>query len=532
MYKNIQAFVIKGALVLISIFLLKCASTPDVTDNESNISRWPHAVSYAVFVQSFYDSNGDGVGDLKGLTSKIDYFKELGVEVIRLLPVHPSPSYHKYDIVDFYDIDPDYGNIEDFKTFVETAHQNGIKVMMDLVVNHTSNQHPWFTQAKSDKGSYFRDFYIWSTLEAIEADEQAKAAFGETEYRKLWQPIKGDNEYYFELFPMGMPDLNYESPKVRKEVINIAKFWLQEIGVDGFRLDAAKHIYPISHEKNYEWWNEFRKELEKVNPEVLLVGEVWDETLVVAPYLASIHSVFNFDLGLEIIKAVKEENGIRIADRLVDIRDMYASFNQNYVDGIFTTNHDQERLMSQLNGNMDHARMAAALLLTFPGAPHIYYGEELGMIGKAPDHNFRSSFLWDEADFDKGQTRWIAHPYIKGQALPQPLKIQKKDKKSLFHHYKKLIHLRNKSYGLTYGDFVPANFGNESLCAFYRIHEKENLLVLHNLSGETVDVSISDVIRQFTDLYFCTCTEESWVFSADSLVLPPYTTLILAKRGE
>ncbi|MCS6832546.1 MAG: alpha-amylase family glycosyl hydrolase, partial [Flammeovirgaceae bacterium] len=289
------------------VFLMQCQPTKDATA----VLRLPidkewykKAIFYEVFVQSFADSNGDGIGDLEGLRNRLDYLTELGITALWLMPIHPSPSYHKYDVTDYYDIHPDYGTKEDFKRLVNDAHQRGIRVVIDLVLNHTSAQHPWFEVSKKDKKNPFRDYYVWANYDSIAKEIQKKEITLDSDNLTQWHAPDGNkqaDEYYYGFFWSGMPDLNYDNPKVRQEVFNIGAYWLTEMGVDGFRLDAAKHIFPDDRpEDNHAWWVEFRREMEKVRPDVFLLGEVWDKTEVVAPYLKGLTSVFNFDLALAI----------------------------------------------------------------------------------------------------------------------------------------------------------------------------------------------------------------------------------------
>ena len=220
----------------------------------------PTRVYYSVFVQSFYDSNGDGIGDIPGLVTKLDYLKDLGVRGLWLLPVHPSPSYHKYDITDYYSIHPDYGTLDDYKTLVEEAHKRNMVVLLDLVINHTSNLNPWFQEASKGPANRYRDYYIWSDNPD---DFKAEPFHWHSLRDPNGKPMAGSKYYGF--FWWEMPDLNFENHEVRREIFKIASFWMKDVGVDGFRLDAAKYIYPENQpEKNIQWWKEFRDEAQKI----------------------------------------------------------------------------------------------------------------------------------------------------------------------------------------------------------------------------------------------------------------------------
>ena len=255
-----------------------------------------------------------------------------------------------------------------------------------------------------------------------------------------------------------MPDLNFENPSVRKEIIEIGAFWLEEIGVDGFRLDAAKHIFsPTSaqspEEKNHQWWQEFRAEMEKVKQDVILVGEVWDTATVVAPYLNNgLTSAFNFDLSEKILETVKSGRDAGIVSSLSRTREYFQKVSDNqYIDSTFITNHDMPRVMSELKGNIDQAKMAAALLLTLPGNPYIYYGEETGLLGPKPDEEIREPFIWKNSQDAPEQTKW--EPIKHNRDFDQKsLEAQMNNEDSMFNHYKQLIHVRRSNKILIEGE--------------------------------------------------------------------------------
>jgi alpha-amylase len=234
-------------------------------------------VCYEIFVRSFCDSNKDGIGDLNGITSKLDYLQDLGVEALWLTPFCKSPSYHKYDVVDYQVIDPEYGTMQDLERLIEEAHRRDIRIIIDFVINHTSSENKWFLEAKKGKDNPFRNYYSWLTPAQIDsmgvAIREKTADSWET---NPWHwAKKGDTEKYYGMFWSGMPDLNMDEPKVRKEIYEIGRFWLEK-GIDGFRMDAAKHIYPEwEAPKAHDFWVEFRQEMEKIKPDVYIVGEVW-----------------------------------------------------------------------------------------------------------------------------------------------------------------------------------------------------------------------------------------------------------------
>ena len=467
-------------------------------------------------MQSFCDSNGDGIGDLNGLTSKLDYLQELGVEAIWLMPFHPSPSYHKYDVKDYYGIHPDYGTLDDFKRLVNRAHQRNIRIVMDLVINHCSAEHPWFKAAISNPGSPFRDYFIWATDEEIEELGNATKEVAEDSDNIIqWNDVPGQEEKYFSYFWSGMPDLNYDNPKLRKDIYKIGRFWLEEMKVDGFRLDAAKHIYPDNRAPdNHDFWVEFRQEMEQVNPEVHLIGEVWDKAEVIAPFFKGLKSNFNFDLGYAITDAVRIADGSTLIDNFIEINDYYHKITNDFYDAIFLRNHDQERVMSLFRGNEAKARLAASILFTLPGSPFIYYGEELGMKGRKPDKFIREPFPWGNGE--PGQTTWMKPKY---NSKISNLAEQQADSRSIYHHYKSLIHLRRQHEILSLGGIEKKTIKNKKVCSFIRTYNVQSMEVIHNLSGKVVAI-----LTEREDVVF-----QSGAFTLEkgSLELPGYSSVIL-----
>jgi len=493
---------------------------------EKNVSKWPRGVTYEIFVQAFADSNNDGIGDIKGMTSKLDYLKNLGVEGIWLMPINPSPSYHKYDITDYYGIHPDYGTMDDFKNFIKEAHKRNIKVIMDFVINHSSNQHPWFKDAAKNPNSPYRDYYVWTHKDDPQTQREGKPTGADSDNTQHWHKVAGSDYLYYGYFYDGMPDLNYDSPKLREEMFKAGRFWLTEVGVDGFRLDAARHIFPDERPKdNHQWWIYFRNEMMKAKKDVYLVGEVWAPADIVAPYMKGLPALFNFDMGFAITKAVNEEKAGDLVANHKKIQDFYQTINPDYVDAIFLTNHDQNRIMSAVNGDVNKAKMAAALLLTLPGSPYLYYGEEIGMLGKKPDEYIREPFLWDGKANDKNRTTWVQPRYTTEETV-KPVAVQMKDKNSIYNHYKTFLNLRNTSKALTYGNLQPINLNNEKVSAFVRTHNNESLLVMHNLSNTSLTLNLPEQTKDYQKVYF---KNKDAKVKNQEVVIPAYSTLILKK---
>ena len=472
------------------------------------------AVWYSLFVRSFADSDANGIGDLNGLIKRLDYFTELGIDGIWLLPVHPAPSYHKYDVVNYYQIDPEYGTMKDFRKLVKEAHRRGIKIMLDLVLNHCSDQHPWFRHALQGKSNHHRQWFVWKNAGLVTTDD-------ETHWH---QPEKGpQDEMYYGLFWKGMPDLNYDEPSVRKAAAEIACFWIEN-GVDALRLDAAMHIFPPGRETdNIKWWQEFRKSVDKCARNTFTVGEITESCGYIAPHLQKgLHSAFNFELAEHIIQALLYERHDCLADWLKGVQDYYFSIDANAVDSIFLSNHDQVRIASRLNGNMAKIKLAASILMTLPGEVFIYYGEELGMQGEKPDEHLREPFPWT---WEKNEeiASWITPKYCTADQL-KSLEEQRNDSNALFNHYKALLKIRKQHLALENGKFGKVECNDPSVLLFTRELPEQRVLVMHNLSGEEVLLKHEEENNFFEILFG----------NADSLMditglfrLAPYSSLVI-----
>lgn len=477
-------------------------------------------VFYEIFVRSFADSNGDGIGDLNGVTKKLDYLSDLGIKGIWLMPINPSPSYHGYDVTDYLGVNKEYGTIEDMKKLVQEAHKRNIKVIIDFVVNHTSKDHPWFQKALSGEAKY-RKYYNFATKDT---DTNAIGEWGQ----QVWNGPEG--EKYESIFWEGMPDLNYDNPDVRSEIISAGSFWLKDMKIDGFRLDAAKHIYSQPYvlndeEKDHAWWKEFRSAMNKINPNVIMVGEVWDTATVVGPYLnKGLTSGFDFDLSSQIISSVQSEMNTGLASQLEQTREYFKTQSTDYIDSTFITNHDMDRTMSQLNNDLNHAKMAISLLLTLPGTPYLYYGEEIGMTGMKPDESIREPFIWTKKEDSSYQTKWEGLSY-NSDFQNHSLETEMKKKDSLYHFYKKLIYARNSSKVLSDGEVHASVYSNDGIVSFKRTLKNDELLVLHNLSKNTVTLSLEKQDQKFNSVYFTTSNKTK--LGGGKVALAPYSTLVL-----
>ena len=489
--------------------------------------QWPLGVNYEVFVLAFADGNGDGKGDLAGLTAKLDYLKDLGVGGIWLMPIMPSPSYHKYDVANYKGIDPAYGTVDDFKKFVAAAHKRKIQVIIDLIMNHTGSDHPWFKEAIKGKDNPYRNYYVWADKDSVATAISKKEITVDSDNITQWHAVNGDtrSDHYYGYFYGGMPDLNFDNPKVKEEFIDIGKFWLTELNVDGFRLDAAKHIFPTDRAKdNHTFWVWFRTEMEKIKPEVYLVGEVWSEAEEVAPYLKGLPALFNFDMGYAITSVVKSgKDTIGLVKKYKEISDFYRSVTPDFIDATFLKNHDQNRILSELDDDEEKMRVAVSILFTLPGTPYIYYGEEIGMKGMKPDEYIREPFIWDEDKRDPMQTTWEIPKYSTDKTVV-PLRKQKDNPNSLYNFYKSWIAYRNSSECMTFGDLSATPFHIREVISAVRTRGDKKCLALHNLSDVEITVSL-DEVAEFNKIDFSTSSEIS--LSGNKLKLPAYSSAVL-----
>ena len=450
---------------------------------------WDDAVFYEIFVRSFYDSDGDGIGDLQGVIEKLDYLNDgnpnttndLGVTGIWLMPIFPSPSYHGYDVTDYRDINPDYGSMEDFRALVQAAHARGIKVIIDFVGNHTSDQHPWFQSSAANTTK--RNWYVWNSL---------KPNYNGPWGQEVWH--ERNNNYYYGIFWGGMPDLNYNTPEVTEEIKDIVRFWYNDSGVDGFRIDAVKHwIEAGSQQENtpatLNWWRNFFAFQKDISPRLMTVGEAWTSTSNIAPY--SDHRLdycFEFDLSYAIIDAVNNQNATGLRSKMNEIVGTYAAGQF----GSFLTNHDQDRSFNRFGLNIRKAKLAASILLTLPGVPYLYYGEEIGMTGQKPDENIRKPMQWaneTQAGFSSGQAWQAPNSNYANYNVADQLE----DENSLLNHYKKMIGLRNATQQLRSGEITLVNSSASSVFSFLRKSNEESTayLVVHNLATARNDLPLN-----------------------------------------
>ncbi len=447
-------------------------------------------VCYEVFVRSFFDSNGDGKGDLNGLIAKLDYLndgnpastKSLGVNCLWLMPVTASPSYHGYDTTDYFKINPDYGTNEDFKRLMQEAHKRGIYVITDLVLNHTSNQYDWFKQATSSPQSSYRDWYIFNPI-----NPGYRGPWGD----QAWWPASDGANFYYGLFGKDLPDLNFRNPAVTKQMDEVTRYWLQEMGVDGFRLDAAKHLIEDGRNQQntpetHAWLRDFRKFYSSIKPTAFTIGEInGPATELNGYYPDQLDAYFEFSLAQSFVKSAS--NGQASFVGLVKDADSHWPL-QRY--GTFLTNHDQTRVMSVLE-DPAKMKMAATAYLTSPGLPFVYYGEEIGMRGAKPDPQIRTPMQWSGAN-QGGFTTGTAWEALQPETAQVNVQEQESDPNSLLNLYRNLIHLRRVHPALAQGSFTPLTSSAFGVAAYLRHTDREDVLVVINMTNTAVtDLKLS-----------------------------------------
>ena len=494
---------------------------------------------YEVFVYSFYDSNGDGIGDLKGLTERLDYINDgdpstdtdLGCTGIWLMPIMPSPSYHKYDVTDYMDIDPQYGTMEDFKAFLEAAHQRGIDVIIDFVMNHTSSDHPWFQEASG----YLRG------LEAGAEPDLAACPYVDY-YNFSLEPstckLEGTEWYYEAPFWSGMPDLNLKSEAVRAELEEIVDFWL-ELGIDGFRLDAAKEFVSGATEANIEILTWFNDMVKSKKSDAFIVAEVWTDLSTYSQYYASGVSCFNFSFGNSdgvipnTVKHIGNANASSYGKAIMKLQDALSAYDPDYIDSPFYTNHDMGRAAGHYFNEYSayQTKMAQALNLLMSGSTFLYYGEELGMKGSGKDENKRAPMYWSDDAGYAGLCSGPADMEDFDMKFPS-FEDQKADRDSIFWFVAQTIRLRNAYPAIARGTAVLEEaLSNENVCVLRKTWGEEEVLLAFNISEAAQSVDLSGVTVSGGDPeiggVLVTSAEEP-VLEDGSLSMPMYSVVVLS----
>ncbi|HXQ36878.1 MAG TPA: maltose alpha-D-glucosyltransferase, partial [Anaerolineales bacterium] len=503
------------------------------------------AVFYELSVRAFKDSNGDGHGDLRGLTERLDYLHELGVDCIWLMPIYPSPLRDDgYDIADYYNVAETFGTLDDFKVLIKEAHDRNIRIITDLVLNHTSDEHPWFKAARADRNSPYRDYYVWS--DSDQKYQDTRIIFLDTEPSN-WTWDEEAGQYFWHRFYSTQPDLNFDNPKVQEEMINIARFWL-DLGIDGFRADAVPYLFEREGTncenlpETHVYLKKLRTFMQENYPGRILLCEAnqWPED--VRPYFGDgdeFHMGFHFPIMPRIFMALKKER----ADDMVDILNRTPAIPENCQWCIFLRNHDEltlemvteeerhwmwgqyapeprmklnlgirRRLAPLLDNDRKKIELINSLLFTLPGSPIIYYGDEIGMgdnIELFDRNGVRTPMQWDDspnAGFTTGEP--FAEVII-GELGYDHVNVasQLADKNSLFHAIKKMIQIRKKYPAFGRGSMEWVNTGNPTVAAYVRKHEDESLLILNNLSSSSQTITLpreyyGSVTNQLTEDHF------------------------------
>ena len=467
---------------------------------------WNEAVFYEVFVRSFADSTdgplaGDGIGDFRGLAQRLDHLndgdpaggQDLGVTALWLMPIHPSPSYHGYDATDYTGVKPQLGTIEDFRAMLAACKVRDVRVIIDLVLNHHSREHPWFKGA-ADPASPRHDWYLWA-----ETAPDYRGPWGQRVWHSARRSPAGElgPAFYYGIFGGDMPDLNYRTAAVTAAMKDVAAFWLRDVGIDGFRLDAIRHLFENGQAQEnvpetYAWLADFAAFCRGLRPDCFLVGEVWSDARTSASYVGPcMESTFDFQLAGALVRAARSGDAAHLAR---EVRTCVAAYPPGAAS-TFLTNHDQPRVASQLAGIPGGPALAASLLLTLPGTPFLYYGEEIGMTGDKPDPRIRTPMRWTEAHgagFSTG-TPWQPPS---GDRPGVSVEAQCGDPRSLLSLYRRLVSLRQAQPALRSEEVEVLDVADAGVFAVVRrarASEGESgaaagndVLVLANLTGEAI----------------------------------------------
>lgn len=459
------------------------------TSPDDNYRVW-----YEIFVYSFCDSDGDGYGDLQGVISKLDYLKELGVGGIWLMPIHPSTTYHKYNVTNYYKIAPAYGTMEDFEALIAACKERDIKVILDLVVNHTGSAHEWFQT-------------VYNYLQSLPAGKEPSVedcpylayyninTTGGTGYRA----ITGTPYYYECQFAAEMPDLNLDNPALRSEIENIMKFWMDK-GVAGFRLDAAKEFFTGNSDKNIEVLSWLQSAAEAIDPDAYMVAEVWSDFTQITDYYASgITSIFNYPFGDSMGKIIKVVNNAgasamvnSFATALEKADAAYLSKHPGYIDAPFLSNHDVGRIGDFTSGKAERTKLAGAMNLLMSGAAFVYYGEEIGMVsGGSNDPSKRAPMLWN-AEGDEGVTKRPPECALPMEYPFGSLEEQMTDTHSVYWYYRQAIAIRNALPVISHGRPTAETALNKGcISAVRKTWNEESCLILMNIDKEAAQVDLS-----------------------------------------
>ena len=462
-------------------------------EQELNIIDDNYRNYYEIFVYSFCDSDGDGIGDLNGVIEKLDYVQDMGFNGIWLMPIMQSTTYHKYDVTDYYKIDSEYGSMEDFERLVEECHKRDIDIIIDFVMNHSSSKHQWFVEACE----YLKELPVDAQMDASVCPFVDYYHFTKEKLNNTYYPVAGTDWYYEGSFWEGMPDLNWENGIIKKEFEDIAEFWIGK-GIDGFRMDAVLHFSETDKQLNIDVMNWFYTYCQSLKSDFYMVSEVWAGLATITDYYASkTPSMFNFDGADTEGKIIKTARGNYNAEKFVNTMLTYQTdFGEKfdgYIDAPFIGNHDTGRIANSLNMNENDMKMAAGLLMTMSGNPFIYYGEEIGMSSSGKkDENKRLPMIWSNADMT-GMTKGPKDADAGIKSSFAPVDEQLKDETSILNYYKRGIRLRNENPELARGTIARV----EEVCdghqaVITKTYEDSVIAVAYNTSDEEIKISIAE----------------------------------------
>ena len=523
----------KGWLFLVGCLILSllqsCVSkNVDVIDNfddeepvefiEKKSPGGNYGVFYQIFVGSFASGSNNGKGDLRGIIQRMDYLnngniasnRSLNVDGIWLTPVHPSRSYHKYDVMDFMAIDRSFGTMADFEELISECKKRGIKVIIDLVINHTSSEHPWFLTARRGDQKYMAYYNL-----------------SNTRLSDKYHPLGFGGMFYEAEFWHQMPDLNLDNPEVREEIKSIINFWIEK-GVAGFRLDAVSKYHTDNHPKNIEFLKWFTEYCKSVKNDVYVVAEAWESAGIVMNYYDSqIPSMFNFAMSDEkgiLPIAVATRNGANLTTAMVNWNKAIKEKNPGGIDAVFISNHDQNRSAGYFNQDPVKIKMAAALYLTMPGNPFIYYGEEIGMTGSGVDPNKRSPMVWsvNNSAGIPGRPPGMTQRFRPNAGVAEQLR----NPNSIARFYIEAVRLRNRYPVLFYGEPEELKTGDRAIASWTISAGEIKVAVVHNLSAAEKKLII-DGVQVLGGTLTADSTGGVPSFDRTTLTLPPFSTALL-----
>lgn len=498
-------------------------------EQELNIIEDNYRNYYEIFVYSFYDSDGDGIGDLNGVIEKLDYIKDMGFNGIWLMPVMPSTTYHKYDVTDYYGIDSEYGTMEDFDRLIEECHRRDIHLIIDFVMNHSSSKHSWFTEACS----YLQELPDDAEPDVTICPYVDYYHFTKEKKDSTYYNVSGTDWYYEGSFWSEMPDFNWENENLKNDFEDIAAFWIDK-GVDGFRMDAVMHFSETDKQFNIDVLNWFYTYCKSLNPEFYMVSEVWANEATIADYYASkTPSMFNFDGADTEGKLIKTARGNYKAENFVNSMLTYqADFgaeNEAYIDAPFITNHDMGRVANALRSDANDLKMAGGLLMTMNGSPFVYYGEEIGMASSGKkDENKRLPMIWSNTD----ETGMTVGPKDADAGITSSfagVEEQLADETSILNYYKRAIRLRNENPEIARGtvDLV------DELCdghqaVITKTYKDSVIAIVYNTSDEMIEVDIAGSKVEGMDIRgYVTLNGEQIEWNKGKLMMPGQSICVL-----